>query len=333
MNQPPGGNYPPGYPPGGGYPGQQPQQGGYGQPQPGYGQPGQPQGGYGQPQQGGYGQPPGYGQPQQGGYGQPPQQQGGYGQPAQPQGGYGQPLQQPQGYGQPQGGYGQPQPQGGYGQPQAPHQGYGQPQGGQPGYGQPAQQGAPPGYGQPQGQPPGYGQPQGQQASFGQAVGGFGGAMQGAFNQMGQQMGQMGYGGAPGTGKPTVRNPYMTLLVPAAVIVAGNIIATILVMATGVGELAYVGNLFGLVGFVLALLSVIKMTNELKAVTANPSFPWWPFLVPFYDMYWMWILVPAEMAKAKQMRGIQKPPRSLVVYLFFFLYAYAADLNDIANGS
>ena len=292
MNQPPGGNYPPGYPPGGGgYPGQQPQQGGYGQPQPGYGQPAQPQqGGYGQPQQGGYGQPsgapPGYGQPQQGGYGQP--------QPGAPQ---------------QQGGYGQPQ-QGGYGQPGQPQQG---------------------GYGQPQGQPGGYGQaqPQGQQAAFGQPGGGFGGAMQGAFNQMGQ----VGYGGAPGTGKPTVRNPIMTMLIPGGIIVAGNIIATILVMVSGIGELGFVGNLFFLVGAVLGLMSVIKMTNELKAVTGNASFAWWPAVVPGYNIYWSVMLVPGEMAKAKQMRGIQNPPRGLVVYLFLFLYAFAADLNDIANGS
>jgi hypothetical protein len=144
----------------------------------------------------------------------------------------------------------------------------------------------------------------------------------------------MGFAGPSATtGKPTVRNPVMTLLLPAGAMIVGNILATVLVMVTGIGELAYIGNLFGLVGFVLALLAVMKMTNELKAVTGNPSFPWWPFVVPVYGIYWMWILVPSEMAKAKQMRGIQKPPRGIVVYVFFFLYAFAADLNDIANAS
>jgi hypothetical protein len=37
------------------------------------------------------------------------------------------------------------------------------------------------------------------------------------------------------------------------------------------------------------------------------------------------------MAKAKQMAGVQTPPRGIVVYIFFFLYALAADLNDIAK--
>jgi len=288
MNQPPGGNYPPGYPPAGGYPGQQPQQGGYGQPQqPGYAQPGaQPQqGGYGQPQQGGYGQPQ---QPQQGGYGQPP-------------------AAQPGGYGQPPGPGGQPG-------------GYGQPAGGQPGgYGQPGGQ---PGYGQPQGGQPGYGQ---------QPGGGFGGAMQGAFGQMQQGMPGMGFGAAPGGAKPTVRNAVMTLLLPAVVAIGGNILATILVVATEIGALSFIGSLASLAGGILAVLSIIKMTNELKTVTGNASFAWWPAIIPFYQYYWMWVMVPAEMAKAKQMRGIQKPARGFVVYFFLFLYAYAADLNDIAN--
>jgi hypothetical protein len=321
MNQPPGGNYPPGYPPGGGYP----QQGGYGQPQqPGYGQPGQQQpqqGGYGQPQQGGYGQPqqpgaqPGYGQPgqPQGGYGQQP---GGYGQPPQP--GYGQPGAQP-GYGQPPAGQ-----QAAYGQP-AQQQGYGQAPGGQPGYGQPGGQ---PGYGQPGGHP-GYGQPQ-------QPGGGFGGAMQGAFGQMQQGMQGMpgmGYGAAPGGTRPTQRNAVMTLLVPFIVMVVGSIVASILVAVTEVGALGLIGNLAVLAGYVMLLLSVIKMTNELKSVTGNTSLAWWPFIIPIYQLYWALILVPAEMAKAKQMRGIQKPARGLVVYLFLFPYAFAADLNDMAGAS
>ncbi|MBX3260677.1 MAG: hypothetical protein KF782_13370 [Labilithrix sp.] len=207
--------------------------------------------------------------------------------------------------------------QGGYGQPQQPQPGgYGQPPSGQPGgYGQPQQPG---GYGQPQ-QPGGYGQPQ--------PGGGFGGAMQGAFGQMGQ----MGFGAAPGGAKPTVRNPVMTLLLPFGIIVVGNILATILVMVTEVGALGLIGNLFALAGGIVAILSIIKMTNELKTVTGNASFAWWPAIIPFYQYYWMWVMVPAEMAKAKQMRGIQKPPRGFVVYFFFFLYAYAADLNDIAN--
>ena len=103
-------------------------------------------------------------------------------------------------------------------------------------------------------------------------------------------------------------------------------------MVTEVGALGLIGNLFGLAGSVLAILSIIKMTNELKTVTGNASFAWWPVIIPFYGYYWMWVMVPAEMAKAKQMRGIQKPARGFVVYFFFFLYAYAADLNDIANG-
>jgi hypothetical protein len=45
----------------------------------------------------------------------------------------------------------------------------------------------------------------------------------------------------------------------------------------------------------------------------------------------MWILVPQEMQKAKQMAGVQQPARGIVVYFFLWLYAAASDLNDIAK--
>jgi len=42
-------------------------------------------------------------------------------------------------------------------------------------------------------------------------------------------------------------------------------------------------------------------------------------------------LVQAEVAKAKQAVNAQEPPRGIVVYIFLWLYALAADLNDIAK--
>ncbi len=329
MNQPPGGNYPPGYPPAGGYPGQQPQHGGYGQPQqPGYGQPGQPQhGGFGQPQQGGYGQPPGaqpgYGQPQQGGYGQPqPGAQPGYGQP---------PAQQPGGYGQPPGG------QPGYGQPGAPG-GYGQPGGGQPGYGQPqSPPGAPAGYGQPGGQP-GYGQAPGGQPGYGQQQppgGGFGAQMQGAFGQMQQGMQGMpgmGYAGAaPGGAKPTKRNAFVVGIVPVIAIVGMNIVFTILATVLESAIVASIGNLFILVPAIWMLLNALKGLDEMRNAANNPAFPRWPMFVPIYQLIYWFAMVPKEVQKAKQMRGMQPTSRNGILYLIFPVFALQSDLNDMAG--
>lgn len=331
MNQPPGGNYPPGYPPGGGYPGQ-PQQGGYGQPQQqgGYGQP-QQQGGYGQPQQGGYGQPP-----QQPGYGQPgaaPGGQPGYGQPGAPGGqpGYGQPQQQP-GYGQPQQqpGYGQPgaAPGGapGYGQQPGAPGGYGQP-GAPGGYGQPGQPGgAPGGYGQ---QPGGYGQP-----GYGQPpAGGFGGQMQGAYNQMGgamQGMPGMGYAGGAGA-KPGMRNAFVFGIVPELVYIFVPAIFVGIANAVDVGAIALVGNLVQLGALVWWLMNMLKGLNEMRNAAGNPGFPRWPIIIPIYNwIYWL-SMVPKEVQKAKQMRGLQPTSRNLVLYFFFPVFALQSDLNDIAG--
>ena len=263
-------------------------------------------------------QPPGYppGGPQY------PGQPGAFPQQGQPQ--QGQPQQgqkpfqgtqlmpgAPQQQGQPQ--YGQPPP--GYGQPQ---QGYGQPPQQQPQYGQPPQQQ----YGAPQQQPqygmqqaaPGYGAPGAQ--AFGQMQQGFAGAAAG----MGLQA---------GSGKPRVRNPIMTLITPFICIVGGGILATVMSIvanATEIGALALVGSVFyliGLLGFLYFFWIVgMKMMGEVNGVTKSNTLAWWQLLIPFYNYYVMWILIPAEVTKAKQMVGVQQPARGIVVYFFLWLYAF-----------
>ena len=161
-------------------------------------------------------------------------------------------------------------------------------------------------------------------------MGGAFGAMQGA---MGQAMGQPG--GYPGQGgafaRPRVRNPLMTFLIPVILMAVVPPIFTGIAGATDVGAISALGLLAYLAGAILALVTVVKMVGELKAVTRNDGFAWWPIFIPIYSIYWAWILVPQEVAKAKQMAGVQNPPRGIVVYIFLFLYAFAADLNDIAK--
>jgi hypothetical protein len=73
------------------------------------------------------------------------------------------------------------------------------------------------------------------------------------------------------------------------------------------------------------------MVNELKVVTRNASFAWWPIIVPFYQIYWLWFLVPQEVTKAKQMAGVQTPPRPIVLYIFLWHFALASDINDLVR--
>jgi hypothetical protein len=255
-------------------------------------------GDYGAPQgmAGGYGQQPPmnpYGPPQQ------QQQQQPYGQD--PQQAYGQQQQQQQ----PQ--YGQPMQQPQYGQPP---QGYGQPD---PAYGQQHQQQQ-----QQQQQQP-YGQPPQGMMPYGVGPGGLPapGPMMGTLQSAGNTTG------------PTRRNALMTWLLPGLVIFGGSILSTILGFIYG--PLASLSSLFFLVGMVMYLLSAIKMVNELKTVTRNAAFAWWPIIVPIYNYYWLWMLVPAEVKKAKQMMGVQAPARSIVFYVFLWHYAFASDLNDMAR--
>ena len=129
--------------------------------------------------------------------------------------------------------------------------------------------------------------------------------------------------------QPTRRNALMTYLVPALVMFGGIVLSVILAFIYApLGSLA---GLFVLAGGVMYLLSAIKMVNELKSVTKNAAFPWWPIFVPIYSIYWMWFMVPAEVGKAKQMAGVQTPPRSIVLYIFLWHFALASDINDIVR--
>ncbi len=139
--------------------------------------------------------------------------------------------------------------------------------------------------------------------------------------------------GSASTG-PMRRNALMTMLIPFGVIVGGSILGTI-ILAMISPSLAIIGSLLMMLlmlgGSVLLLLSVIKMVGELKTVTRNESFAWWHILIPLYNYYWLWILVPQEVTKAKQALGVQVPTRGIVFYIFLFPYALASDINDMVR--
>jgi predicted transporter len=161
-----------------------------------------------------------------------------------------------------------------------------------------------------------------------------------AFGQMQQGIAQAGVamGLQPGTLRPRVRNALMTMLVPLLIVV-GSIAAAIAVVAIAIAvdapAIAPLAGLLAFVGFIAAavigLLSLIRMIGELNSVTRTDAVQWWMFLIPIYHYYVAWVLVPQEVSKAKQMAGVQAPTRGIVVYIFLFLYALAADLNDIAR--
>jgi hypothetical protein len=242
---------------------------------------------------------------QQGGpppYGAPPGQA--------PYGGPGQAGQ----YGVPQQQFGTPPP-GASPQFGAPPQQFGTPPPGQP-YGAPPNQ-----YGAPQ-----YGAPPQGAAPHPMAPGGlmpYGGAMPSPM------AGTLPSSGATATG-PKKRNALMTWLLPVLVMVGGIIAGAILAIAIS-PTLAIVSTLGVLVGGLWYLILTIQMATELKAVTGNPSFAWWPVLIPLYQYYWLLVLLPQEVARAKQMRGVQAPVRSLVLYFFLGNFALASDLNDLAR--
>ncbi|HLK40402.1 MAG TPA: zinc-ribbon domain-containing protein [Polyangiaceae bacterium] len=240
------------------------------------------------------GAPPPFGAPPGGGPpGAPPQfpPYGGGGGPPNPYGGHAPPPGMPYGAPPPQAAWGPPPQQQPYGAP---------PQ--QQGWGPPPQQ-------QPYGAPPG-------------------GAMTPYAQGGAPLVGTLPSQGVKSVG-PTRRNPVMTLLLPFAIIFGSILLGTILAIA--ISPIFALLDLGALAGSVWFLLTAIRMANEVKFVTQNQAFAWWPIFVPFYNYFWLWILVPQEVAKAKQMLGVQQPPRSIVLYILLWPFALASDINDMVR--
>jgi hypothetical protein len=121
----------------------------------------------------------------------------------------------------------------------------------------------------------------------------------------------------------------MTLLLPLGVMVAGMVLSQVLVRILPILGLA--GLAIELVGGLWMLALTITMALEVKWVTQNQAFVWWPLLVPFYNIYWLCVLLPAEVTRAKQRLGVRQPTRPVVLYFFLSLYALASDVNDLVR--
>jgi hypothetical protein len=107
-----------------------------------------------------------------------------------------------------------------------------------------------------------------------------------------------GGGGGPGT-KGQIRNPVMTLV------------------------LSMVCCLYG-------LWQMWGMLNELQQYTNDEGFKPWFMLVPFLNYWFLWIKVPEQVAKAKQMAGSRNPQAAgIVFYVFLMPFALAKDLNEV----
>ena len=153
--------------------------------------------------------------------------------------------------------------------------------------------------------------------------------------------GQAAYGQAPLAGPapgaavfsgqgPKRRNALLTWLLPSAAMFGGFVISVVLGLVISPAFFGLFG-LFAVGAMAWYVVLAIQMANEVKAVTRSEEFAWWPIFVPFYSMYWMWILVPQEVSKAKQLLGIQQPAQSIVLYIFLWHFALASDLNDMVR--
>ena len=153
--------------------------------------------------------------------------------------------------------------------------------------------------------------------------------MQGGFGQM-QQAGMQAIGGNP-SARPTRRNAWVFGFVPIVGGVILNSVFSGIAVAADVGAISAIGSLLYLGCMIWFLLNMLKALDEMRNAAGNASFPRWPIIIPIYNLIYWLTMVPKEVQKAKQMRGLQPVSRSLVFYFFFPVVALQSDLNDLAG--
>ena len=197
-------------------------------------------------------------------------------------------------------------------------------------------QGFPPyGGSQPAAPSPQYGAPSASGVAQPVAYGAYGAPAQpGLAPPPGQQGPGMAHAASRPTspgGGPTRRNEVTTWLVPGGLVFGGVIlgVALAIVLASTIPLLG--GLLLTMFGVGWWTVTAIQMANEIKSVTRDESFAWWPLLVPVYRQYWMWFVVPAEITRAKQALGVRQPDRPVVLYVLMWHFAVASDLNEMVK--
>jgi hypothetical protein len=127
-----------------------------------------------------------------------------------------------------------------------------------------------------------------------------------------------------------MRNAFVFGILPELTLIfLPNIISTIAGI-TGLDILYPLSGLFNLAALVWFYLNSFKALNEMRNAAGNPAFPRWPCIVPIYNWIYYISMVPKEVMKAKQMRGLQPTHKSVALYFFFPVFALQSDLNELA---
>jgi hypothetical protein len=92
--------------------------------------------------------------------------------------------------------------------------------------------------------------------------------------------------------------------------------------------------LISMICFIYYLLSMFKMVEELQNYTGGGpnAFPGWHLLIPYYNLYLMFVKMPKWVTEAKTKAGCSNP-NSMGGFMYFLIapYALAADLNQVWN--
>jgi hypothetical protein len=86
--------------------------------------------------------------------------------------------------------------------------------------------------------------------------------------------------------------------------------------------------------FIYGILQLFKMVEELKAYVGQSQneFPGWHLLIPYYNLYLLFVKMPKWVTEAKTKAGCANP-NAMGGFIYFLVpfYALPADLNQVWN--
>jgi hypothetical protein len=142
-----------------------------------------------------------------------------------------------------------------------------------------------------------------------------------------------GFGGpmmGPGAGGPRPKKrPVQVMLILSLCGIIGNVLSQVGANA-GIGALAGLGSLISLGGLVGGIFTILQLI-DLKNYTNDPEFNWWFIFIPCVNLWFLWSKVPMQVAKARQMAGVNPVTKPAFQYFFLAAWALASDLEEISQ--
>jgi hypothetical protein len=131
--------------------------------------------------------------------------------------------------------------------------------------------------------------------------------------------------------RPTKRNAFVVGILPLILAFVGTGVFVALSIVLDAGVFVFFAQLSQLGSAIWFLVTMMKGLHELRSAANSIAFPRWPVFIPVYNIIYWISMVPTEVKRAKQLRGLPPTTSHIALYFLFPVFALQSDLNDLAR--